>query len=231
MQRNRAALLIILTAFVFSMGLAALNTVDSAPSFKQMAAGKLVRSNDTWQGFTTWDETLYFTSFSKFGTGDILDFTGVKLGAGGYVWTRLGLCSDDAATNITLTNLTHYTLTYSWTGAGGATRVWCPDAGMPLTVTNGVLTNWDATYQVATINPTNEFVTLTWTPTTQAASQSYDMLYFAFMLLSLVFGVGIGITMLRSGTPSFEAVMLYVTVVTILYAITQLGLQVISRLS
>jgi hypothetical protein len=214
----------LLTVALASIYLTSVNAANIAPGID-------IRSNDTYQGFTSWSNTLYFTSMSMAGTGDIIDFSNVRLGAAGYTWARFGLCSDDSATNITLTHLNHYSLTYTWTGTGGPVRIWCPDAGEPNSVTNGILTSWDATYRVATITPLDETVTVNWGGTTTAANQSYDMFYFAFMLLSLCLGVGLGVIMLRSGTPSFEAVMLYIMVVTIIYAITQLGLQVISRLS
>lgn len=131
-----------------------------------MAPGIQLRANSTYQGYVTWSDTIYFAAFTGVGTGDIIDFSQVYLGAGGDVWPRMGICSDDTATNVTITGLTDYTLSYMWTGAGGPVRIWCPDMGRPDTVTGGTLTNWDATYQVATVTPTDENVALTWTGAT-----------------------------------------------------------------
>lgn len=196
-----------------------------------MAPGIDISANSTYQGYVTWSDTIYFDAFTGVGTGDIIDFSNVHLGAGGAVWPRMGICVDDTATNITLTGLTRYTLTYMWVGAGGSVRVWCPDLGEPVQIDNGIMTNWDATYRVATITPTNEQVTLRWTGTEAAAETGYDTLIFGFNLISLAFGVGLFIFLIRSGEPNFEAVILYIIVVVIIYVLTQLGIQVISRLS
>jgi hypothetical protein len=183
-MKPRALLTLGLIAFMVGFGLAS-PFVGSIPAggFAQVAAGKKWQA-EAWQGWATWSNTLYFTAHSRAATGAILDFSNVKLGAGGYVMPRLGWCSDTSGVNMTLTGIAQYSVSYTVTGAG-STRVWCPDRGEPVSVTGSTAMIWDAVNQVATVTTgAASTVVLTWTHASTLVD--YTNFYDAFILLSIV---------------------------------------------
>lgn len=164
---------------------------ESVPSFVSIGAGKLLRSNPATQGWVTWSSTLYFTGFSKFATGDILDFSNVKLGPGGYVMPRLGFCSDTGGSTMTVTGITVNTVSYT-NGAAGTQRVWCPDRGEPREINGESSSSWDAGNQVVTVNTSGAgAVTLSWYSSTSYGFTDAARIIttvFPLLIVLMVFG-------------------------------------------
>jgi hypothetical protein len=165
--------------------------VESVTAFKRIDAGKQMRSDPTSQGYTTWSSNLYFTGFSKAATGDILDFSSVKLGSTGYVMPRLGFCTDNVGVNMTVTSITQQYMMYTTTGAG-TQRIWCPDRGEPYDITGESGSTWDAVNQVVNISTGGaSTVTVTWYGT--GSGNMYEgvrliMVLLPFLLLCSVIG-------------------------------------------
>ncbi len=182
-RETRAAIFFAVFTMLIGFGIAAPYSAHAILGFNSVAAGKLLRVDES-QGWTTWSDTLYFTSYSRAGTGWINDFANVKLGVAGYVMPRLGWCSDTAGSNMTLIGLAQYSMTYTTTGAGSQ-RVWCPDRGEPVSAAGSVGMIWDDANQVATLGTAGAgAVTLTWTAATTGIN--ITNFYDAFALLSIV---------------------------------------------
>ena len=146
--RSKLPLVCFSTIMLVNAVLFAFPLVGSSPSFKWMAAGKLLQA-DPSQGFSGFGSTFYFTAYSRVGTGNINDFSVVKLGSHGDVIPRFGFCSDTLGSTMTLTGLTDHSVTYT-TSALGTQRLWTPDMGEPDTITGGVM-SWDAINSVVNI--------------------------------------------------------------------------------
>jgi len=182
-RRGLAALALI----AFILGVAATNmlpqTVWGFGATKEIATGKLLQINPATQGYLSFSDTLFFTGYSRSGTGGINDFSGVRLGAAGYTQPRLGFTSDEATENMTVTNIDQYTLTYTMTGAA-ISRVWCPDLHEPLTITGGFAA-WDDVNQVVTVtNLGADTIVMTWSAA--ATSINLSNYYNAFALIAII---------------------------------------------
>jgi len=147
--------------------------VKSVPTYKAIVAGKLLRIDESVQGFFTFSNTLYFTGYSRALTGGINDFANVKLGSSGYVMPRLGFCSDTLGSTMTLTSLAINTVVYT-TNATGTQRIWCPDRGEPTFINGDSSNSWDGVNSVVNINTLGaSTVTVSWSAI-DPASPAYD---------------------------------------------------------
>lgn len=164
--------------------------VESAPTFKVIASGILLRASST-QGYCTTSKNLYFQSMTIVLTGGIIDCSNVKLGSTGYVMPRLGWCSDTATSNLTLTDLTANTLVYSVVGAG-TQRIWCPDRGEPTEITGEFSSSWDSVNQVLTTTTSGSgVITLRWYSSTSFGffeAAQILMGFLPFIILAMVIG-------------------------------------------
>jgi len=139
------SVVMLMNAVIFAFPL-----VTSAPSWKWMNAGKLLQA-DPSQGFSGFGSTFYFVAYSRVMTGNINDFSTVKLGTKGDIIPRFGFCSDTPGVTMTLTGLTDHTVIFTASGAG-AQRLWAPDmGGAPYSITGGSMT-WDAVNSVVDVS-------------------------------------------------------------------------------
>ena len=139
------SVVMLMNAVIFAFPL-----VTSAPSWKWMNAGKLLQA-DPSQGFSGFGSTFYFVAYSRVMTGNINDFSTVKLGTKGDIIPRFGFCSDTPGVTMTLTGLTDHTIIFTASGAG-AQRLWAPDmGGAPYSITGGSMT-WDAVNSVVDVS-------------------------------------------------------------------------------
>jgi len=164
---------------------------ESVASFKHIGAGKKIRSVDS-QGYVAFGDTLYFTvPANRNATGNLLTFSSLKLGSGGYVYTSLGFASDTLGVNMTLTQTKQNSIKYVATGAG-TQRIWCPLKGEPYAVVGGSLSGWDGGAGVATIDTSGaSTVTVSWYgPMSRSIYDSIDLLSSLLLLLALTFGLG-----------------------------------------
>lgn len=182
---------VVLLLAISIVAVSVLPFAESAAAFKQIGAGKKVRSVDT-QGYVTWSGTLYFTTtMNRNATGNILTFTSLKLGSSGYLYNSLGFASDTIGVNMTLTQTKQNSIKYTATGAG-TQRIWCPLKGEPYDVVGGSLSSWDNAAGVATIDTSGaDTVTVSWYgPMSGSIYDSIDFMSSLLLLLALTFGLG-----------------------------------------
>ena len=186
---KRGLLLVGLLALTACYGLLAIPPTDALVPWKSIAADKKLCVTPATQGWLNFGTTAYFGSYSRASTGGINDFFQFRVGPSGDVWDRVGFCVDNPAVNMTVTSVEGFAIHYTLVGGLGTQRIWCPDAGEPISVQGGVL-SWDALNTVATITPTAATVVLRWTPTTPELDDlnSKLILYYAIMGLIPILG-------------------------------------------